>query len=451
MATCDLGDRGHRAGRRPAPRPASRARSPTGAIVAVAARRHPAATPASRSTLADDEVLLPGLVDTPRARQRAGPDRVGGLRHRHPGGRGRRRHHDRRHAAELDPAHRRRRRAGGEAGGGRRAVPRGRRLLGRRRARQRSAAWPPCTTPGCSASSASWPTRGVPEFPPLSTAPSWTGAGRGGRARRAADRARRGRRDPRRTRPAAPARVRRLPGARGPPEAEDAAIGAADRRGRARTGARVHVAAPVQRRRRCRCSRRPGPTGSRVTVETCPHYLTLAAEDVPDGATRVQVLPADPRRAPTGTRSGPAWPTATDRPAWSPTTRPARRTLKRPTTGDFGAAWGGISSLQLALPVVWTAARGRGLGLADVVALDGAGAGRRSPGCARKGAHRAGRDADLVAFAPDERLRRRPGPAPPPPPGDAVRRPRLHRGGARRPGCAGAPVPAARRRRAGGC
>ena len=54
--------------------------------------------------LADDEVLLPGLVDTPCARQRPRPHRVGGLRDRHPRGGGRRHHDPPRHAAQLPPA-----------------------------------------------------------------------------------------------------------------------------------------------------------------------------------------------------------------------------------------------------------------------------------------------------------------------------------------------------------
>ena len=134
-------------------------RSPTAAS-SPSTRPGTGSTRASGSTLADDEVLLPGLVDSHVHVNEPGPHRVGGVRLRHPRGRGRRRHHDRRHAAELDPAHRRPRRPGREAPGSPGTVPRGRRLLGRRRARRRSAASPPCTTPACSASSASWPTAG---------------------------------------------------------------------------------------------------------------------------------------------------------------------------------------------------------------------------------------------------------------------------------------------------
>ena len=63
-----------------------------------------------------------------------------------------------------------------------------------------------------------------------------------------------------------------------------------------RTGARAHIL-HLSRRTRCRCSRRPRRDGAAVTAETCPHYLALAAEDVPDGATAVQVRPPIRERA----------------------------------------------------------------------------------------------------------------------------------------------------------
>ncbi len=80
---------------------------------------------------------------------------------------------------------------------------------------------------------------------------------------------------------------------------------------------------------------------------------------------------------------------------------PSTPALKLLDSGDFGAAWGGISSLQLGLPAVWTGARQRGAGLADVVGWMA-----ERPAAlarlARKGRIATGCDADLVAFAPDE-------------------------------------------------
>ena len=80
--------------------------------------------------------------------------------------------------------------------------------------------------------------------------------------------------------------------------------------------------------------------------------------------------------------------------------------LKRLDTGDFGAAWGGIASVQLSLPVVWTAARARGHSLADVVQWMAQAPADRV-GLSHKGRIAPARDADLCVFAPESRVRRR--------------------------------------------
>ena len=137
----------------------------------------------------------------------------------------------------------------------------------------------------------------------------------------------------------------------------------------------------------------------RITAETCPHYLTLAAEDVPAGATAAKCCPPVRGRANrealwAGLRAGTLSCVVSDH-------SPSPPELKHLDTGDFGAAWGGIASLQLALPLVWTGARQRGHTLPDVVRWMAAGPARLA-GLAGKGRIAVGADADLVAFAPAE-------------------------------------------------
>jgi allantoinase len=183
-----------------------------------------------------------------------------------------------------------------------------------------------------------------------------------------------------------------------PGAAEESAIGrlvaaAAD------SGGRTHVvhladadALPILRRARAE--------GVRITVETCPHYLTFAAEEVPDGATSFKCCPpireASHREA--------LWAALTDGDVDLVVSdhSPCTPDLKGLDAGDFGAAWGGIASLQVALPAVWTGARARGIDLVQVVRWM-AEAPARLAGLATKGSIAVGKDADLVAFAPAER------------------------------------------------
>ncbi|MFI6511346.1 allantoinase AllB [Streptosporangium sp. NPDC050855] len=135
--------------------------------------------------------------------------------------------------------------------------------------------------------------------------------------------------------------------------------------------------------------------GVRLSAETCPHYLTLTAEEVPEGATRFKCCPpirsaANRDELWRGLADGVLGCVVSDH-------SPSTPDLKVP---DFAAAWGGISSLQVGLTAVWTEAARRGHGLEDVVRWM-AGNPAALAGLRGKGAIVVGGDADLVAFDAD--------------------------------------------------
>jgi allantoinase len=142
--------------------------------------------------------------------------------------------------------------------------------------------------------------------------------------------------------------------------------------------------------------------GVPVTAETCPHYLTLDSAHVPDGATEYKCCPpvrdaANRDALWAALRAGTVGDVVSDH-------SPCPPALKRRDTGDFTAAWGGIASVQLGLPVVWTAARERGHRLSDVVRWMATAPAERIGLGGRKGSLRVGADADLCVFAPEEEL-----------------------------------------------
>lgn len=139
--------------------------------------------------------------------------------------------------------------------------------------------------------------------------------------------------------------------------------------------------------------------GVSVTAETCPHYLTFDAEEIPDGATEFKCCPPIREAANrdalwAGLATGTIAYVASDH-------SPCPPELKLPETGDFAGAWGGIASLQLGLSAVWTEASGRGFDLCDVTRWL-AQRPAESAGLRYKGRVAEGYAADLCAFAPDE-------------------------------------------------
>jgi allantoinase len=186
-----------------------------------------------------------------------------------------------------------------------------------------------------------------------------------------------------------------------PRAAEDAAVETLIRLSR-ETGARVHVvhhssadALPLLREAKAE--------GVRITAETCPHYLAFASEEIADGATEFKCCPPIRERE-------------NRERLWSALGEnligmivsdhsPCPPEMKRRAEGDFLAAWGGISSLQLRLPVVWTEARRRGFRLERLTEWLAESPARLAGLEDRKGAIRVGADADLVVWKPDETFR----------------------------------------------
>jgi allantoinase len=148
--------------------------------------------------------------------------------------------------------------------------------------------------------------------------------------------------------------------------------------------------------------RRARVAGVKITAETCPHYLFFAAEQISDGATEFKCCPPIRERE----NREQLWQALREDTIQMIVSdhSPCPPDLKHRDTGDFLAAWGGISSLQLRLPIIWTEARKRGHTLedltrwlckapADLVSLSN-----------KKGRIEAGFDADIVIWNPEEKF-----------------------------------------------
>jgi allantoinase len=164
------------------------------------------------------------------------------------------------------------------------------------------------------------------------------------------------------------------------------------------TGCPVHVvhlssASSVDTLRQARADGLP------VTVETCPHYLCLEAEEIPPGATHFKCAPPIRERENReqlwqALREGIIDFVITDH-------SPCAPHLKLPERGDFHDAWGGIASLQLGLPALWSEARRRGADLRDLATWMSERPARFAGLAGRKGRLAPGHDADVVVWDPD--------------------------------------------------
>jgi len=139
--------------------------------------------------------------------------------------------------------------------------------------------------------------------------------------------------------------------------------------------------------------------GLPVSVETCPHYLYGTAETIPDGATLWKCAPpirgaANREKMWQGLREGVIDLVATDH-------SPCPPAMKRLDEGNFKTAWGGISSLSVALPAMWTEASRRGFALADIARWMAEGPASLAGLQERKGRLAARYDADFVVFEPE--------------------------------------------------
>lgn len=145
--------------------------------------------------------------------------------------------------------------------------------------------------------------------------------------------------------------------------------------------------------------RRAKEKGLPLTVETAQHYLYFSAEEIGDGKTYFKCAPPIRERKNNSTlwealREGVIDLVATDH-------SPAPPAMKEPEGGDLTRAWGGIASLQLSLPVLWTAAEQRGFGVSDIASWLCAAPALLVGAAEKRGKIARGYGADLVVWDPE--------------------------------------------------
>lgn len=168
------------------------------------------------------------------------------------------------------------------------------------------------------------------------------------------------------------------------------------------TGCRVHIvhhssadALPILREAK--------NSGLPITAETCPHYLHFAAEDIQDGATELKCCPPirereNRERLWDALKDGTIDFVVSDH-------SPCPPNMKLREQGDFMNAWGGISSLQLRLPIMWTEASARGCKIEDLTKWLCREPARQVGLHNLKGAIKDGYDADIIIWDPDREFK----------------------------------------------
>jgi len=143
--------------------------------------------------------------------------------------------------------------------------------------------------------------------------------------------------------------------------------------------------------------------GLPLTVETCPHYLTFAAEEIPDGATHFKCCPPVRERE----NREKLWAALADGVIDMVVSdhSPCTPNLKLLETGDFLEAWGGIAALQFSLPAIWTELQKRGFGLRELTRWMSDAPAKLAGLDKRKGRLAVGWDADIVIFQPEKEFK----------------------------------------------